>query len=224
MSLEYTDRDAFLDHVATPLLRAAFDRAADDKRTRLGRPDVPTAHESRLADARTELAEVRAAIKRIERSTDVRAPAARAALEAALEAATARVEFLAGLEASFAAADAEHAAAVAAVAAANHRLNNCEPSDAAAASIALATAQAELRAAHRAGLAVLDSWRQSAAPVCPELTAAMRRAAELNRAIDDLRTAAKDPSPLAIVCEGPSTDPHWAAIVKGRQARAKGAQ
>jgi len=223
VSLEITDRDAWTDHVLTPLCRSAFG-CTPDRKTHFGSPDSPTPCAARLADARNELGEIKAALKRLDGSRDPRAAAAAAVLEPALAAASDRVGFLAGLEAALDKATEAHGAAVAAVAAANHRLNNCEPSDAAAASIALATAQAELRAAHRSGLALLERWRSSAAPCCPELAAAMQRAAELTRAIDDLRTAAKDPSPLAIVCEGPSTDPHWAAIVKGRQARAKGAQ
>jgi len=223
VSLEYNDSHAWTDHVLIPLCRSAFDRTPDGK-VRFGQHDSPTPCAARLADARTELAEIKAALKRLDGSRDPRAAAAAAVLEPALAAASDRVGFLAGLEAALAAATAEHGAACAAVADANHRLSVCEPSDAAAASIALATAQAELRAAHRSGLVLLERWRSSAAPCCPELAAAMQRAAELTRAIDDLRTAAKDPSPLAIVCEGPSTDPHWAAVVKGRQARAKGAQ
>jgi len=61
--------------------------------------------------------------------------------------------------------------------------------------------------------------------VAPELAACMARAAALQVAIESLRAAARDDDPLAIACEPEGTRcDHWAAIVKGRQARAKGAQ
>jgi len=218
-----TDRDLFDDQIATPAGRLIFGWDPGDERRRRSNPE-PAPHAVRLGEARAERLAIAAAAERVAKSKDPRAPAAQEALADALARADARVAFLASIEASFAAAELAFGEALAECRDANHRLQVCEPDDAAACSIALSTAQARLRAATRAGLAILDGWRSAAAAACPELAAALARAEALQASIDALRAAGRDDDVLAVAVEPAGDCPHWAAIVRERSKRAKGAQ
>lgn len=221
MSLEYTDRDLWIDQIARPAGRLIFGWDPGNERRRRSNP-APAPHVVRLAEAESERRELAAAAERIAESKDPRAPAAREALAEALARADARVEFLSNLEQSFTAAEQAFGAALAECQDANHRLQLCEPDDAAACSIALSTAQARLRAANRAGIAILAGWRSAAAAACPELAAALARAEALQASIDALRQAARDDDPLAVAVEPAGDCPHWAAIVRERAHRSAG--
>ncbi|MBN2196186.1 MAG: hypothetical protein JW751_25450 [Polyangiaceae bacterium] len=150
--------------------------------------------DARLREARAEAADIRAAAKRVDTSSDPRAQAARDVLADALVRAESRVDSLSGFRDAFAAGADSYREALIAERDANLRLHACEPEDAAAASIAVATAQAATRKALRTGLALIDAWRASAAPVCPALTEAMARAAAIQQQIDSLRSRSP-PSP-----------------------------
>jgi len=215
----YTDSDLWNDQIATPAGRLIFGWDPGDERRRRSNPE-PAPHAVRLGEAKAERSEIAAAAKRIADSKDPRAAAAREALADALARADARVAFLASIESSFKAAELAFREALDECKAATHRLGACEPDDAAGCSIELATAQARIRAAIRAGIAILDGWRQSAAPVAPELAACLARAATLQTAIDALRAAGRDDDVLAVACEPTDSKcDHWRSIIKARAAR-----
>ena len=164
-------------------------RAPSDREPLEVRAAALAAERARLADA---IARVPAA-----------APA-RATLVAALAEADRRLSFLAGWDESLAAAERDYRAAVASAAVASAARRDCEdPSEAPRLAAALEVAQAEVRLAWRAGLALLDGWRSTAGEVCPALRLAAERRDRIAGALEAVGPAAREhrADPLAVAVD-----------------------
>gem|GEM_PF-4721290 len=160
--------------IAGPLHAAGSGAWLDPKRSIRTPADVDPIV-ARRAAAEQERQAVAAALARLEGSKDRRAPAAREALKAALARAEDRVAVLDSLGADLAAREAAYRAAVARAAEATEAKRTCEPGEAVERAAAVEVCAAEVRAAWREGQSLVEAWRGTAAPACPELAAAQSR-------------------------------------------------